>query len=91
VHVDVAVKNSGGRAGKEVVQLYLNERFASVTRFEAAQAIREVLLQPGETRQVSFELTSDDLSFIGADSKRIVEPGIFDVRIGGLQQTFEWK
>jgi len=36
-------------------------------------------------------LTSDDLSFIGADNKRVVEPGIFDVRIGGLQQTFEWK
>ncbi len=92
VHVDVAVKNSGGRAGKEVVQLYLNERFASVTPpLKRLKRFAKVLLQPGETRQVSFELTSDDLSFIGADSKRIVEPGIFDVRIGGLQQTFEWK
>jgi beta-glucosidase len=92
VHVDVTVKNSGGRAGKEVVQLYLNERFASVTPpLKRLKRFAKVLLQPGETRQVSFELTSDDLSFIGADSKRIVEPGIFDVRIGGLQQTFEWK
>jgi hypothetical protein len=31
------------------------------------------------------------LSFIGADNKRVVEPGVFDVIIGGLQQTFEWK
>jgi beta-glucosidase len=51
----------------------------------------KVLLQPGESRQVSFELTSDDLSFIGANNKRAIEPGIFDVRIGGLRQTFEWK
>jgi hypothetical protein len=36
-------------------------------------------------------LTPDDLSFIGLDNKRIVEPGVFDVVIGGLGQTFEWK
>jgi len=92
VHVEVTVKNGGGRAGKEVVQLYLNERFASVTPpLKRLKRFAKVLLQPGESRQVSFELTSDDLSFIGADNKRVVEPGVFDVRIGGLQQTFEWK
>src|SRR5712664_1439710 len=92
VHVEVTVKNGGGRAGKEVVQLYLNERFASVTPpLKRLKRFAKVLLQPGESRQVFFELTSDDLSFIGADNKRVVEPGVFDVRIGGLQQTFEWK
>jgi beta-glucosidase len=48
-------------------------------------------LKPGESRRVSFELTRDDLSFIGADNKRVVEPGTFDVAIGGLRQSFEWK
>jgi len=92
VRVDVTVKNSGGHAGKEVVQLYLNECFASVTPpLKRLKRFAKVLLQPGESRQLSFELTSDDLSFIGADNKRVVEPGVFDVRIGGLQQTFEWK
>jgi beta-glucosidase len=92
VRVDVTVKNSGGRAGKEVVQLYLNERFASVTPpLKRLKRFAKVLLQPGESRQVSFGLTSDDLSFIDADNKRVVEPGVFDVRIGGLQQSFEWK
>jgi len=92
VRVDVTVKNSGARAGKEVVQLYLNERFASVTPpLRRLKRFAKVLLQPGASRQVSFELTSDDMSFIGADNKRVVEPGIFDVRIGGLQQSFEWK
>jgi beta-glucosidase len=92
VRVDVTVKNSGARSGKEVVQLYLNERFASMTPpLKRLKRFAKVLLQPGESRQVSFELTSDDLSFIGADNKRAIEPGIFDVRIGGLRQTFEWK
>ena len=92
VHVDVTVKNTGGRAGKEVVQLYLNERFASVTPpLKRLKRFAKVLLQPGESRQISFELRTEDLSFIGADNKRVVEPGVFDVRIGGLQQTFEWK
>ncbi len=92
IHVDVTVKNTGGRAGKEVVQLYLNERVASVTPpLKRLKRFAKVLLQPGESRQVSFDLASDDLSFIGADNRRVIEPGIFDVRIGGLQQTFEWK
>jgi beta-glucosidase len=92
VHVEVTVKNGGGRAGKEVVQLYLNERFASVTPpLKRLKRFAKVLLQPGESRQVSFELAADDLSFIGTDNKRVVEPGVFDVRIGGLQQTFERK
>ncbi len=92
VHVDVTVKNSGERAGKEVVQLYLSERFASVTPpIKRLKRFAKVSLQPGESRRVSFELTPDDLSFIGADNKRVVEPGVFDVKIGGLQQSFEWK
>jgi beta-glucosidase len=92
VRVEVMVKNSGARAGKEVVQLYLSERFASVTPpLKRLKRFAKVLLQPGESRQVSFELTSEDMSFIGADNKRVVEPGVFDVRIGGLQQSFEWK
>jgi beta-glucosidase len=92
IRVDVTVKNSGERAGKEVVQLYLNERFASVTPpLKRLKRFAKVSLQPGESRQISFELTTDDLSFIGADNKRVVEPGIFDVRVGGLQQSFEWK
>jgi beta-glucosidase len=92
VRVDVRVKNSGGRAGKEVVQLYLNERFASVTPpLKRLKRFAKVLLQPGESRQVSFELMAADLSFIAVDNKRVVEPGVFDVKIGGLQQSFEWK
>ena len=92
IRVDVTVKNTGSREGKEVVQLYLNERYASVTPpLKRLKRFAKISLKPGESRRVAFELTPDDLSFIGADNKRVVEPGTFDVRIGGLKQSFEWK
>jgi beta-glucosidase len=92
VHVDVTVKNTGGREGKEVVQLYLNERYASVTPpLKRLKRFAKISLKPGESRRISFELTPDDLSFIGVDNKRVVEAATFDVSIGGLKQSFEWK
>lgn len=92
IHVDVTVENSGAREGKEVVQLYLNERYASVTPpLKRLKRFAKVSLKPGESRRVSFELTPDDLSFIGVDNKRVLEPGTFDVKIGGLAESFEWK
>jgi beta-glucosidase len=92
IQIGITVKNSGARAGKEVVQVYLNERYTSVTPpLKRLKRFAKVLLQPGESRRLTFELGRDDLSFIGADNQRIVEPGMFDVRVGGLQQSFEWK
>jgi beta-glucosidase len=92
IHVDVTVKNTGEREGKEVVQLYLSERVASVTPpLKRLKRFAKVSLKPGESRRVSFELMPDDLSFIGLENQRVVEPGIFDVKIGELARSFEWK
>jgi beta-glucosidase len=92
IQVAVTVKNTGDRAGKEVVQLYLNERAASITPpLKRLKRFAKISLQPGESRRYTFELGTDDLSFINAENKRVVEPGVFDVRIGGLRQNFEWK
>jgi beta-glucosidase len=92
VQVEVTVKNTGDRPGKEVVQLYLSKRFASVTPpLKRLKRFAKVPLQPGESRKLSFALTADDLSFIGLENKRVVEPGTFDVLVGGLHQSFEWK
>ncbi len=92
IHVDVTVKNTGDREGKEVVQLYLNRRFASVAPpLKRLKRFAKVALKPGESRRVSFDLAPDDLSFIGLENKRVIEPGVFDVKIGGLAQSFEWK
>ena len=92
IRVEVTVKNTGDRAGKEVVQLYLSKRFASVTPpLKRLKRFAKVSLQPGESRRLSFELMPYDLSFIGMENKRVVEPGVFDVMVGGLRQSFEWK
>jgi beta-glucosidase len=92
IQVAVTVKNTGDLAGKEVIQLYLNKEDASITPpLKRLKRFAKIQLQPGETRRYSFELTAEDLSFINAENKRVVEPGIFHVQIGGLTQTFEWK
>jgi beta-glucosidase len=91
IQVDVNVKNTGDRQGKEVVELYLSKLFASVTPpNQRLKRFAKIDLSPGEERRVSFRLTPYDLSFIGIDNKRIVEPGTFEVEIGGLKQSFEW-
>ena len=92
IQVEVTVNNAGDRAGKEVVQLYLSKRVASMTPpLKRLKRFAKVSLQPGKSRQLSFELTSDDMSLIGLENKRVVEPGTFDVLVGGLRQSFEWK
>jgi beta-glucosidase len=92
IQVAVTVKNTGDRAGKEIVQLYLNEEAASITPpLKRLKRFAKLQLQPGESRRYTFELTSEDLSFINAENKPVVEPGVFDVQIGGLKKTFAWK
>jgi beta-glucosidase len=81
--VTVKVKNTGGLKGKETVLVYINDVAASVTRpNKQLKAFKKVELEPGQTEQLSFSLTPHDLSFIGVDLKRIVEPGDFKVMVG---------
>jgi len=92
IQVAVTVKNTGERAGKEVVQLYLNEQAASITPpLKRLKRFAKIQLQPGETRRYTFELGPEDLAFINAENKRVVEPGLFHVQVGGLRQSFEWR
>ncbi len=92
IQVAVTVRNTGDRAGKEVIQLYLNEQAATFTPpLKRLKRFAKIELQPGESRRYTFELTKEDLSFINAENKPVVEPGLFDVQIGGLKQTFAWK
>jgi beta-glucosidase len=92
IDVEVTVKNVGAREGKEVVQLYLSQRVASITPpIKRLKRFTKVDLNPGEVRHLSFEIKPDDLSFYGPEGKPTVEPGFFEVNIGGLAQSFEWK
>lgn len=82
--VTVEVTNAGKRAGEEVVQMYLRDDVATVTRpVKELKGFRKIMLQPGEKTAVSFTVTPDDLAFYGLDMKRTVEPGTFTVFIGG--------
>ncbi|MGH7527359.1 MAG: glycoside hydrolase family 3 N-terminal domain-containing protein [Gemmatimonadales bacterium] len=82
--VEVEVSNTGSRAGDEVVQLYLRDDIASVTRpVKELRGFRRVTLRPGEQRRVSFTLRPDDLAFYDQRMTRVVEPGSFTVSVGG--------
>jgi len=81
--VTVTVRNTGKRAGKEVVQLYLRDPVASVVR-PVQQLIdyRKVSLNPGETKDVVFSVTEKQLRFWNFDCKEVSEPGDFELSVG---------
>lgn len=82
--VSVDVTNTGTRAGDEVVQLYIRDVVSLATRpVKELRGFRRVTLQPGETRTVTFDLGPEQLAYHGTDMKRVVEPGRFDIMVGG--------
>jgi beta-glucosidase len=95
--VSVDVTNAGQRAGDEVVQLYLRDVVSSVTRpVKELKGFQRVTLKPGETRTVSFTLGRDALGFWKTTKDFVVEPGKFDVTVGGsslggVTTSFELK
>jgi beta-glucosidase len=82
--VSVRVTNTGKRAGEEVVQLYVRDDVASVTRpVKQLRGFQRVALQPGESKTVTFELGFEDLAMYDARMQQVVEPGTFTVFVGG--------
>jgi beta-glucosidase len=81
--IAVDVTNTGSRAGDEVVQLYVHDDEASVTRpVIELKRFERVTLQPGEKRTIMFELTPDDLALWNPQMKKVVEPGTFTIYAG---------
>lgn len=80
------VKNIGNWASDEVVQLYIKDVEASVRvpRWQL-RGIRKIHLEPGEEKEVSFTITPKDMSLINEEGKRMLEPGMFEVYVGGSQ------
>jgi len=98
VDVSAEVGNTGSRAGEEVVQLYVNDPVASVTRpVKELRGFQRVALQPGEKKTVKFTLGPDDLALYDQSMVRRVEPGMFNVMVGSsseqirLRGSFEVK
>jgi beta-glucosidase len=79
----VQVRNTGSRAGEEVVQLYLHDIVATVTRpVKQLVGFARVALEPEQAAEVIFHVHADRTAFTGRDLTRIVEPGTIDVLIG---------
>jgi beta-glucosidase len=84
VKVSVDITNSGQRTGDEVVQLYIHDEVSSVTRpIKELRGFQRISLSPGETRTVELPLSFDQLAFLDRDMHRVVEPGTFEIMVGG--------
>jgi hypothetical protein len=95
LEISATVTNSGDRTGSEVVQLYLGDPVAEVTRpLKQLTGYAKVRLAPGERARVMFEVHADRTSFTGLDLQRVVEPGEITVMVGSsaedlaLRSTF---
>ena len=83
VTASVTLTNTGSRAGTETVQLYLRDIAGSVIRpMRELKGFRKVFLKPGESAEVSFEITEKMLRFVRRDMRFESEPGFFEVYIG---------
>ena len=83
VEVTVDVANVGERSGDEVVQLYVHDQLATVTRpVKSLRGFRRVTLEPGERRTLRFELGADAFAFWNSRMEEVIEPGLFDIMVG---------
>jgi beta-glucosidase len=86
ITVSAEVQNVSGRAGEEVVQLYISDEASSVpVAIRSLAGFNRINLKPGEKRRVSFTLTPRQMSVIDDNGRRVIEPGKFMVSIGGRQ------
>ncbi|SNR30961.1 glycoside hydrolase family 3 N-terminal domain-containing protein [Flavobacterium sp. ov086] len=90
--VTIDVKNTGNYDGDEVVQLYINDVYSSVTTpRKTLKGFKRLFIKKGETKTVEFTLTSDELSLWNREMKRVVEPGDFEVMVGGNSVDLQKK
>ena len=88
VTVRVDVTNTGLRAGHEVAQLYIRDKYSSVTRpVKELKDFQKIYLEPGETQTVILEITPDKLAFYDIDMNWTVEPGAFDILVGNSSRN----
>jgi len=89
IEVSVKVKNTGSKAGKEVVTLFTSDLYASITPdVKRLRGFEKVALQPGEEKVVKFTITPNDIKFVDLNSKSIAEKGEFAVEIANLTAKF---
>lgn len=93
--VSAEIVNTGSYAGEEIVQLYIRDSYASITRpVKELRGFKKIYLNPGESKVVEFELSNQELGFLDENYDFVVEPGEFKVWISknsaeGLEESFE--
>jgi beta-glucosidase len=90
--ISFRVRNTGTRAGDEVVQLYVRDVLASVARpVMELKGFTRVPLQPGEEREIAFQLGTDDLRMLDEQMRWVTEPGAFRVMIGSSSKDIRLR
>lgn len=90
VEATVTVTNTGSREATEVVQLYIHDRAASISRpVKELKDFRRITLKAGESQEVTFRITADKLSFYNYDLQYVLEPGEFDIMTGPDSQNVQ--
>ena len=88
IDISVNVKNTSGMAGEEVIQLYIRDHFASITRpVKELKRFQKTMIAAGELKSFKFSLSQDDLSYYNNKGKLVFEPGAFTIFIGGSSDT----
>lgn len=88
VAVTVKVKNVSGVAGEEVVQLYMRDRVATVSRpIKELKGFKKIALAAGESQLVMLKMTAQELGFYGPSGEFVLQPGAFDIFVGGSSIT----
>ena len=83
ITASVTVKNNGSRDADEIVQLYIRDMVASISRpVKELKGFQRIHLAVGESKEVSFDITPDMLKFYNSDLKHVIEPGDFQIMIG---------
>ena len=90
--VSVNVKNIGEISGDEIVQLYISDKYSSITRpVKELKAYQRVSLKPGESKEIVFELNKSDFAFYDSEMNSIVESGDFEILVGNSSRDEDLK
>ena len=91
VRVSVTIKNTSDRDGKHAVDLYMSDLYASLSpSTKRLKKFTKVFLRAGQQKVVHFDLHKQDLEFVDASLKRVVEPGDFKIEVGGLEAKLKF-
>ena len=92
LEVECTITNTGSRKGDEVVQLYVNDEYSSVTTYtKVLRGFERITLEPGASQKVTFTLTPQELGLWNQYNEFVVEPGSFEVMIGASSQDIRLK